>query len=76
MTTKLTRQQLIALNKAAGGPSIHKTPGEVLTDVDGVPTAVAPTEVKRTITYGVIVSKYEVQNAGLTPSELPNLTII
>lgn len=72
----LTRNQLLELNAAVNRPVTVKEPGEVLTDLDGTPTAVGPTTKSEASIFGAIVSTGEVAAAGLTPTDLPNLRII
>lgn len=72
----LTRKQLLDLDEAVDTATTVKQPGEVITDIDGTPTAVTATTTMRAAIYGVTVTANEVAAAGLTPIDLPNLNII
>lgn len=50
-------------------------PGEILFDVDGIPTAVEPSLTTGAAVFSVHVTRDELTAAGLTPADVPNLTV-
>lgn len=72
----LDRKALIELNAAVGGYVEVHVPGEVVADVDGVPNAVGPTTVESASLARCVVMAADVERAGLTAADLPNIKII
>ena len=70
------RAALLAQNAAAGTWGAVAPPAEVLVDVDGAPHGVAPPgEPVLTFRGAAQVTAAEVARAGLTPADLPNLSV-
>ena len=72
----LTREQLLRVNDAVGTAVHVSEPGEVLTDTDGVPIGVGPTVTSSATLGSWPVYRDQLDAAGLTPDDVPNLTII
>lgn len=72
----MNRQTLLDLDALVGQSVTVTLPGEVLTDVDGTPTAVTTSYTTDAALFGVYVSLAEVRAAGLAPADVPHLTVI
>lgn len=72
----LTRETVLAFNEAAGKPVSVTEPGEVVEDVDGIPSHVgAPTETSAFLGR-LTITRSQLADLGLTPEEVPNVRII
>lgn len=72
----LDREALIELNAAVGGYVEVIVPGEVVADLDGIPSAVGPSTVERASIARCVVMAADVERAGLTAEELPNIHVV
>lgn len=64
------------LNDAIGQQIEQREPGELMEDIDGNPLAVGMSQHRVATLGAVTVTAAEVEAAGLTPADLPNLEII
>lgn len=71
-----TAESYRRMNEAVGKVVTGTEPGEVLLDADGVPIGVGPTRQVRSIFGGAAVTVDQLARVGLTPQDVPNLTII
>lgn len=63
------------LNAVAGQQVVIETPGNVVTDVDGIPLSVGPT-VKETAMFAPPpVTRAELARVGLQPGDVPRLPL-
>lgn len=74
LTPEERREHLLAMNANAGWAEVT-IPGQVIVDPDGVPTGVEPSRTE-TVHRGAAVTRSELERAGLTAQDVPNLTII
>lgn len=72
----LTRDALLGLDLLAANKAIITWPGEVLTDPDGLPIAVGESRTEEATVAGVVVSRRELESAGLTEADVPHLTVL
>lgn len=72
----LTREDILAMDEAIGTRVNVQTPGEVLCDVDGIPTAVEPTRHRTASLAGVVLTSRDLQRVGLTPEDVPNISVV
>lgn len=71
-----TREQILRMNDAVGTAVHVSEPGEILTDTDGMPIGVGPTTTSSATLGSWPVYRDQLDAAGLTPEDVPNLTII
>lgn len=69
-------ETLRRLNNAIGKPIQQKEPGELIEDTDGNPIAVEQSKTHAATLGTVTITAAEVEAAGLTPADLPNLEIL
>lgn len=72
----LTYADLQARDLAAGGWADGETPGEVTTDVDGIPTGVAPTIKSRTHVGPTFITRAEADRLGVGDNTFKHVRII
>ena len=72
----LTADTLRHLNATIGQQIEQREPGELIDDVDGNPLAVGAPQHHIGTLANVAVTAAEVQAAGLTPADIPNIDII
>lgn len=71
----LTVEALRRMNDAAGTVVELTIPGEVVTDVDGLPIAVAPPRVERAELGGAVITQAEADRLGIDPADFQNIHI-
>lgn len=79
MTTETSAQdraRLLRLNELVGQSLNVIVPGEVLLDLDGIPAGVTASRHLPALTLGAVIASTELDRAGLTPEDVPNLKII
>ncbi|WP_460358984.1 hypothetical protein [Mycobacterium sp. ZZG] len=73
----LTREQIVELNDTVGTTVTFSVPGEVIPDSDGFPAGMTPNETYTVpLTTHLQVFRDQLDAAGLTADDVPNLTII
>lgn len=72
----MTREQVMKINAAIGTTCQLEIPGEVTLDVDGIPTAVAPSRTEPHLFAGFAISDRELASLDLTPEDVPNVDVI
>lgn len=72
----ITADTLLRLNSAIGQQISHQEPGEIMTDLDGVPIAAEDPTITEATLGGAVVTAAEVKAAGLTPDDIPNIDVI
>lgn len=79
-TTKATpdemRQHYLRMNEIAGTWVEITIPGEVILDVDGMPIGVEPSRVENAYHGGAGVTRYQLEDVGLKPEDVPKLKVI
>jgi hypothetical protein len=76
LTDAELRERLLAMNENALETLYLPAGGEVIEDVDGIPTSVGATTREKAIMARPMVTMEDVQRTGLHPRDLPNLRII
>jgi hypothetical protein len=74
--TGMTADALRQLNTIVGKNITVQEPGEIIEDVNGVPIGVTESTTMTAMLGEPVVTAAEVQAAGLTPEDLPNLNIV
>lgn len=69
------RAHFLRINDAAGTWVPITTPGEVILDPDGFPIGVEPSRVENHYHGGAEVMLHQLEDVGLTPEDVPNLTV-
>lgn len=72
----LTLETLRALDSMAGSEVTVTEPGEVITDVDGIPIAVGPNLAVPATFTGAVFTRAELDRLGGKPEDFPNITFI
>lgn len=72
----ITAETLLQLNAAIGQQISHQEPGEIMTDLNGLPSAVEDPTITEATLGGAVVTAAEVKAAGLTPDDIPNIDVI
>lgn len=70
------RADYLKWNAAVGTTTAVTQPGEPMLDVDGIPHAMPEPTVAAVTFGGVAVTVAELARVGLTPGDVPNLSII
>lgn len=70
------REHYLHMNEIAGTWVKITIPGEVLLDPDGMPIGVGPSRVENAYHGGAGVMRYQLEDVGLTPKDVPKLHII
>ena len=70
------RAHYLRMNDIAGTWVPITIPGEVILSPDGVPIAVEPSRVENAYHGGAVVARYELEDVGLTPDDVPKLRIV
>lgn len=74
--TAPSREALLRLNAAVDAQVAYQGDPELLEDAEGRPLAFLPAPQVGAFIAGVIVTRGELDAAGLTPGDVPNLTVI
>lgn len=74
--TASTRDTLLRMNAMVGEIVTVLNPGEIVEDVDGFPIGMTENTVTRAPFAGAVVTPAHLASVGLTPQDVPNLTII
>ncbi|WP_231447298.1 hypothetical protein [Brevibacterium zhoupengii] len=73
----MNKKQLLELNNIAHGGMVTFTEEpEFLEDVNGMPLGIDVSETHTQKLDGITVTAAEVRAAGLTPEDIPNLTVM
>jgi len=72
----LTADTLRHLNATIGHQINQHEPGELIEDVDGTPLAVGASQHHIGTLADVVVTAADVEAAGLTPADIPNIEVI
>lgn len=72
----LTREDLRRMNDATGTVTTGTLAGEVVCDVDGIPTGVGESQTFRTYFGGVVITQSDADRLGYTPEEFPNIRVL
>jgi hypothetical protein len=73
----LTREQILKWNLLAGNKVDVTLPGELVEDLDGIPSSVGPSKVTPGATFThLTVTRPELDATGLTPEEIPHVRIV
>lgn len=73
---ELTIETVRLLDEYAGRTVQVVTPGEILTDPDGIPIGVGPMTRDTVTLAGAVITQREADRLGIDPSEFPNITIV
>lgn len=72
-----TREQILQWNDQIGATVTISVPGQMISDLDGLPAGMTPSEVYTVPLPGRLqVFRDQLDAAGLTEDDVPNLTII
>lgn len=71
-----TRDDLVRWNATVGQVVTGTIPGRLIEDVDGMPLGVEPSREITSIFGGASVTTAQLDAAGLTPDDVPNLDVI
>lgn len=71
----LDRETILKLNTIALQHATYHVPGELLEDVDGLPLGVGPSTTEPVTIARPVITRTELENAGLTEEEIPNIRI-
>lgn len=70
------REHYLRMNAIAGTWVEVTIPGDVILDPDGVPIGVGESRTELTYHGGAVVMRYQLEDVGLTPEDVPNLSIL
>ena len=71
-----TREHYLKLNSLTDTEVTARLPGQMLLDLDGIPSAVEPTTTTSADVWHIYVTAGELAAVGLSPADVPNLHVI
>lgn len=72
----LTREDILDLDAAAGTTTTIRHPGQMILDPDGLPVGMTASHTTHDTIAPPILRRTVLDQAGLTPEEVPNVRII
>lgn len=72
----LTRDDVLRMNAMTGKPVTATYPGDVITDVDGIPIGVQPSRTEEITFGGVALTRRQLADLDLTPEDVPNVHVL
>ncbi|WML63204.1 hypothetical protein [Rhodococcus sp. AH-ZY2] len=72
----LTREDVLRMDAMTGRAVTATYPGQVLTDLDGVPIGVEPSRTEQITFGGVALTLRQLAELDLTPEDVPNVRIL